>query len=127
MSVYGYCRLALADDQEMAQQRKEIADYCEVNHLKVDEYFYDNGASGLTLERDGLQAMLNSLKEGDVVVVKDIARLTRDMCGYAILKKHFNDAGVALKIIDQQNNEDLIFLGGINGKENNQSKEMQRR
>lgn len=117
MSVYGYCRLALADDQEMTQQRKEIADYCKINHLKVDECFCDNGASGLTLERDGLQAMLSNLKKGDVIVVKDLARLTRDMHGYAMLEKHFYDAGVALKIIDQQNNEDLTSLGGIKWKE----------
>lgn len=99
MSVYGYCRLALADDQEMAQQRKEIADYCEVNHLEVDKYFCDNGASGLTLERKGLQEMFNKLKKGDIIVVRDIARLTRNAFNYDTLQERISDIGATIAVI----------------------------
>lgn len=100
MSVYGYCRVALANEKEMEQQRERIMRYCRMNHLETDECFCDNGVSGLTLDREGLQQMLNHLKKGDVVVVKDVSRLTRNMYEYVILEKRFNDIGVILKVIE---------------------------
>ena len=99
MSVYGYCRVALANDKEMEQQEERVAEYCRMNQLEIDECFCDNGVSGLTLEREGLQKMLNTLKKGDVVIVNDVARLTRNMYEYMALEKRFNDIGVILKII----------------------------
>ena len=39
--VYGYCRVAFADEEEMAQQVRLIGDYCRDNGLTVDEYFCD--------------------------------------------------------------------------------------
>ena len=59
MSVYGYCRVALANEKEMEQQRQRVVHYCRMNHLEADECFCDNGVSGLTLDREGLQQMLN--------------------------------------------------------------------
>ena len=100
MSVYGYCRVALANDKEMEQQKARVAEYCRMNQLEIDECFCDNGVSGLTLEREGLQKMLGSLKKGDAVVVKDAARLTRSMYEYMTLESYFNDIGVTLKIIE---------------------------
>ena len=100
MSVYGYCRVALANEKEMEQQRERIVHYCRMNHLEVDECFCDNGVSGFTLDRAGLQQMLNHLKKGDVVVVKDAARLTRNMYEYMMLEKRFSDIGATLKVIE---------------------------
>ena len=86
MSVYGYCRVALANEKEMEQQHQRVVHYCRMNHLEADEYFCDNGVNGLTLDREGLQQILNHLKKGDVVIVKDAARLTRNMYEYMKLE-----------------------------------------
>ena len=77
--VYGYGRLAFASEEEMAKQIEIIDTYCRENGLKVDEYFFDNGASGLEINREQLNKMIDVLRGGDVVVVKDIARLSRSM------------------------------------------------
>jgi DNA invertase Pin-like site-specific DNA recombinase len=76
--VYGYCRVALKNAEEMSQQCKIIEDYCKDNGLKIDKYFCDNGVSGLKLERCGLNKMLDTLQSNDIVVIKDIARLSRN-------------------------------------------------
>ena len=99
--VYGYCRVALANEEEMMQQCKMIQDYCESNGLKVDECFCDNGVSGLQFERDGLQRMLRVLHEGDIVIIKDAARLSRDLHQYMELTKLIYGAGAVFKIINQ--------------------------
>ena len=77
--VYGYGRLAFASEEGMTRQIDIIDTYCRANGLKIDEYFFDNGVSGLEINRKQLNKMIDVLRGGDVVVVKDIARLSRSM------------------------------------------------
>lgn len=99
--VYGYCRVALMNNEEMNQQCKIIKDYCKNKGLGLDECFCDNGVSGLKTDRTNLQRMLNVLQQGDIVVIKDIARLTRDIRQYITLTKQIYDIGTTLIVIDQ--------------------------
>ena len=97
--VYGYCRVAFADEEEMERQKQVINWYCEDNGLKVDKYFCDNGVSGLNSHRDGLNEMLYTLQDGDVVVVKDVARLSRNIRQCMSLVELMDTLNVTLKII----------------------------
>ena len=97
--VYGYCRVAYADEEEMAEQVKLIDDYCRDNGLTVDECFCDNGVSGLSADRKGLNELLEVLQEGDVVVVRDISRLSRDSFHCMSLLEEMKNLDVELKII----------------------------
>lgn len=99
--VYGYCRVAFKSEEEMEQQCKMIEDYCKDNDMEVVEYFCDNGVSGLKMERGGLQRMLNILQQGDVVIIKDVARLTRNMHQYMTLVRLIYKAGATLVVMDQ--------------------------
>lgn len=99
--VYGYCRVAFKSEEEMAQQCRMIGDYCKDNGLEVAEYFCDNGVSGLKLERDALQRLLRVLREGDIVVVKDYARISRDMHQCMEITKSIYRAGAVPKVINQ--------------------------
>ena len=98
--VYGYCRVAFADEEEMAQQVRLIGDYFRDNGLTVDEYFCDNGASGLTLDRKGLNGLLEVLQDGDVVIVRDIARLSRSYSQCLSLLEQIQDLDIELKVIN---------------------------
>ncbi len=75
--VYGYGRLALASEEDKARKLKVIHDYCEANNLKVDKYFFDNGVSGLKLNRKDLNALIDILRGGDIIVADSIASLSR--------------------------------------------------
>lgn len=99
--VYAYCRVALKNKEEMAQQCKMIGDYCNDNDLEVAEYFCDNGVSGLKFDRDALQRLLRVLREGDIVVVKDYARLSRDIHQCMDITKAIYRAGAVPKVINQ--------------------------
>jgi DNA invertase Pin-like site-specific DNA recombinase len=96
-----YCRVANENQMEMDKQRKMIYDYCENKGLKVDECFCDNGVSGLKYDRDGLSKMFKVIQNGDMVVVKDIARISRnaDQCMYFV--EQIQKAGATLVIVDQ--------------------------
>lgn len=97
--VYGYGRLALANDEEMAQQIKVIDTYCKANGLQVDEYFFDNGVSGLELNRVALNKMIDVLRGGDIVIVKDMARLSRNIFECVTVVELISNIGAILKVI----------------------------
>lgn len=98
--VYGYCRVASANIKEITEQIELIGEYCQDNGLKVDAYFCDDGASGITLDRENLNMMLNTLQKDDVVIVKDIARLSRDASQCMALIEHIEEVGATLTIIN---------------------------
>lgn len=98
--VYGYCRVALANAEEITEQVNLIGKYCQDNGLKVDAYFCDDGASGITLDRANLNMMLSALQKGDVVIVKDIARLSRNASQCMALIEQIENAGAILTIIN---------------------------
>ena len=98
--VYGYCRVALANDEEMAEQLKMVADYCKDNGLELCQRFYDNGVSGLSLDRKGLNGLLEVLQSGDVVIVKDIARLSRSYSQCLTLMERLEGMDITIKVIN---------------------------
>jgi DNA invertase Pin-like site-specific DNA recombinase len=97
--VYGYCRVAVACKEEITEQRALIDIYCRHHGLEVDKYFCDNGVSGLNSYRNGLNEMLYILQEGDVVVVKDVARLSRDMKQCMSFMELMEQLGVTVKTV----------------------------
>lgn len=97
--VYGYCRVAFANDEEMAEQLYQVDKYCKDNELELHQRFYDNGASGLSLDRKGLNGLLEVLQNGDVIVVKDIARLSRSYSQCLALMERLESMDITIRMI----------------------------
>lgn len=98
--VYGYGRLALASEEEKMQKLKVIHNYCQANSLKVDKYFFDNGVSGLELNRKDLNALIDVLRGGDIVVTDSVASLSRSMFDCRTVLNLINNIGAELIIIN---------------------------
>jgi len=96
----GYVRVSSqgqADDGlSLAEQEKRIRGYCEARGWSLKEVYRDEGISGKSLDRSGLQALLDDLKEIDVVVVVKLDRLTRSVrdLGY-LLEDLLSDVSLA--------------------------------
>lgn len=84
-----YCRLSQEDMQkgesegesESIQNQKLILQrYADEHHLLNTRFFVDDGFSGVSFERDGLQAMLQEVEAGRVatVITEDLSRLGRN-------------------------------------------------
>ena len=97
--VYGYCRVALASKEEIEEQMRVIADYCEGNSLKIDGFFCDDGVSGFDVGPE-FKHLLGELKSGDTVIIKDIARLTRSNARLLTLMGQFDYMGVKIVSVD---------------------------
>lgn len=75
-----YCRLSQEDMQagesESIQNQKIILQrYADDHHFFNTRFFVDDGFSGVSFEREGLQAMLREVESGNVATV-----ITKDDC-----------------------------------------------
>lgn len=68
--LIGYARVSTAD-QKLDMQLDAL------NAAGCEKVFYDHGVSGAKAERPGLEALLNNLIEGDMLVVYKLDRLGR--------------------------------------------------
>lgn len=68
MSKIGYARISSAD-QNLSRQLEQ---------LKGCEKIFQEAASGASKERPQLQALLEYVREGDIVVVSELERLGRN-------------------------------------------------
>lgn len=87
--IAGYYRLSVEDDvisvesNSIANQRLFIKSFiAKDEELSKYEFceFYDDGYSGTTMNRPGVQALLELVKKNeiDIVIVKDLSRFSRD-------------------------------------------------
>ena len=92
----GYARVS-TDEQNEARQLESFTDYSE----KITKIFTDK-MSGKDANRPQLKAMLDYVREGDVVVVSDFSRLARSTTDMLQIVKELTDKGVALVSIKEK-------------------------
>lgn len=80
-----YCRLSRDDELQgdsnsIVNQKAILSKYAKDNGFSNPKYFIDDGVSGTTFEREGFQAMIAEVENGNVstVIVKDMSRFGRD-------------------------------------------------
>ena len=98
--VYVYGRLAFASEEGKVRKLDVIDNYCKAHNLKVDRYFFDNGVSGLELNRKDLNALIDVLRCEDIVVTDSMASLSRNMFECRTVLNLIESIGAELIIID---------------------------
>lgn len=84
-------------DQNTARQLADL-------NLKFEKTFEDK-ASGKDTNRPQLKALMDYMREGDVVYIHSLDRLARNLSDLQALVKHFTAKGVAVHFVK----ENLIF------------------
>jgi DNA invertase Pin-like site-specific DNA recombinase len=105
-TVIGYTRVSTAEQPKdgcsLAAQSERITAYCKLQGLRLARIYTDEGLSGSTLERPGLQAALRALDEkGGALVVQKLDRLSRNL------------ADVCKLLAEDFAERDLITLCGL--------------
>ncbi|MEG3067983.1 MAG: recombinase family protein [Syntrophaceticus schinkii] len=92
-AVHGY---SLAEQREACSQRA-----AELGAVEI-LLFADEGASGATLDRPGLDALREAVRMGTVntLVLRDPDRLSRRLAHQLYLSEEFEKAGVQLEFLD---------------------------
>lgn len=96
----GYVRVSTAEQVEnglnLAEDRERVRERAEAEGWTLVDIFDDGGRQGDDLERPGLRALFEAVEAGrlDVVILRDLDRLTRDRYIYALAVRTFETAGV---------------------------------
>lgn len=98
--VYAYCRVAREENCNLDRQYDEAKNYCKNNSLTLEKIWSDVGG-GLNPCRASLQGMLGVLQKGDIVITKDISRLSRDVGGYEKIVATITNKGAKVKFIEE--------------------------
>jgi DNA invertase Pin-like site-specific DNA recombinase len=94
MTVYGYARVSTLD-QNLERQLEQLRKHgCE-------EIFMDK-ISGATTERPELQRLFEIVKEGDIIIIKDLTRFTRSTSDLFKMVDILRTKKVGLKSIEDK-------------------------
>ena len=67
----------------------------------TDRYIYLDNATGANADRPGLKNMMDGLREGDTVVVTELARLGRSVRDLVNIFQQFEDKGVSFRSLSE--------------------------
>lgn len=106
LRLLGYMRVSTAEQAEsglgLAAQQRAIADMAKARGLEVVEVISDEGQSGKTLERPGLEHVLNMIAAGDAdgLIVAKLDRLSRSVIDFGLLLEWLEGAEASLIALD---------------------------
>jgi len=107
MRAAGYVRVSTIEQQRhgwnLGEDRERIRERADAEGWSLVDTFDDGGRQGDDLERPGLRALLAAVEAGalDVVILRDLDRLSRDRYIYALAVRTFEAAGVAVYEFDK--------------------------
>ena len=78
MSIIGYIRVS-SHKQTCAHQHFEINKFVKQNNISIDQWIEETISSRKKLEKRQLGNLLNSLKNGDILIATEISRLGRSL------------------------------------------------
>ena len=99
--TFGYARVSTIDQNPDRQIEK-------LESLNVEKLFVDK-ASGKNTSRPGFQAMMNYVREGDVLVICSMDRLARNLFDLLSITKELQEKGVTVRFLKE--NIDLSPTG----------------
>lgn len=75
--IFAYTRVSTTD-QNAERQCIAIAEYAQAHEIQIDR-FYEDKASGKDFNRPKYQALKETLRQGDLVIFKELDRMGRNM------------------------------------------------
>ena len=100
MSYYAYMRVSTTK-QDIARQEQAINDYEKEKGINIPkENFYTDYYTGKTFDRENYKRLVETIKKGDYLIVKEVDRLGRN---WDLIKQEWTrlqDLGVKIIIID---------------------------
>ena len=96
-----YCRLSVderadGDSISIANQKTILSRYAKEKGFNNPQFYVDDGITGTTFNRPGLNAMIDDVRAGKVrtVIIKDQSRIGRDVLEVGLLKRTFEEHDV---------------------------------
>ena len=98
MKIYAYIRVS-TKEQNTDRQHEALKEYADANNIKYDAAFEDK-ASGKNFDRPQYNALKETVKQGDTIVIKELDRLGRNFMETPKELQYFFEHGVRVIILD---------------------------
>jgi len=100
MMIYGYIRVS-TDKQNIDAQKLAIHQWASGEKLIVDQFIEVTISSRKTLEARRIEDLLESIQEGDSLVVTELSRLGRSLLQIITIVNTLKDKGVSIHILKE--------------------------
>jgi site-specific DNA recombinase len=114
----GYVRVSTEEQatsgHSLSAQRSKVVAYAALYDLDLVEIVVDDGFSGKTLDRPGMNKVLAKLKSGEVqaVVVAKLDRLTRSIADWQTLIRHYFSEAAGCQLLSVTDSIDTRTAAG---------------
>lgn len=113
-----YCRVSTDDQREagtIESQVFAVREICERDNAKIIKEYVDDGWSGGTLNRPGLDELRDDAKRGiwDTLYIYDSSRLGRDHIDQGIILRELKKQGISVVFRDRPLTEENSLLTNI--------------
>lgn len=105
--VFGYARVSTRE-QNTDRQKEELMKY-----ITSDRYYYEDKASGKTMDRERYKAMKDRLEPGDVLYIHELDRLGRNKAEVLKELEYYRDKGIVVRILNIPST--LMDFGSVYG------------
>ncbi len=92
--VFGYARVSTRE-QNTDRQKDELMKY-----ITSERYYYEDKASGKTMNREQYKAMKDRIETGDVLYIHELDRLGRNKTEVLKELEYYRDLGVTVRILN---------------------------
>ena len=93
--LIGYCRVSKSDGSQVTDLQRDAL----IQHGVAEANIYEDQASGKRDDRPGLEACLKSLREGDVLVIWKLDRLSRSLRSLIDTVHDLTTRNIGLKVL----------------------------
>lgn len=76
--IYGYIRVS-SDKQNVENQRFEICDFCQREHLAVDGWIEETVSGTQNYSKREIGRLLKKVRRGDLIICAELSRLGRNL------------------------------------------------
>lgn len=99
-----YARSAAPNPENIRRQCSSLTNFAAMNGFNDLRYYSDDGFAGTNTNRPAYQQLMEDIRNDkvSVLLVRDMARLTRNMKDYARLYKELDRHGVRLITLNEK-------------------------
>ena len=108
--VYGYCRTARAEGNDIGKQIELVSNYCKANGLDLEVCFCDDGISAHDVHKEKLDELLDVVEKGDTIITRDFSRFMRNPIAQQTFVDDLNSRGIEVIYTDEKEEDDRLGI-----------------
>lgn len=103
--VYGYCRTARTEGNDIGEQIELVSNYCKSKGISLEVCFCDDGVSAHKVDRIGMNKLFDVIRSGDTIVTRDYSRFTRNPIALQIFMDDMKSRGVEIMCVEENDDD----------------------